>query len=187
MVSLKQQRQSGFTIVELLIVIIIIGILIGLVVTQILGASAKARDTERKTDLDNIANQLETYYGKASGYPSLADLNDATWRKNNEVSMGDNNKALYDPSATTTAPTSTIPASVQLGAYTYIPTVNGTASTSCVSPTNNATTPVANTGTFCNGYQLTALLENSKDKDTATVTNGTATQYQFTKKNATNL
>ena len=58
MVSLKQ-KQSGFTLVEILIVIVIIGILAGLVITQILGANAKARDTERKTDINSIVNQLE--------------------------------------------------------------------------------------------------------------------------------
>ena len=58
MVSLKQ-RQSGFTIVELLIVIVIIGILATLVIVTFSGVQQKARDSERKTDINAIAGQLE--------------------------------------------------------------------------------------------------------------------------------
>ncbi len=176
MVSLKQKRQSGFTIVELLIVIIIIGILAGLVVTQILGANAKARDTERKTDLDSLSNQLEAYYAKTGGYPTLTDLTDATWRTGNEFTTGDNAKALYDPMFTSTAPTATVENTAMTGPYTY-----ATAPGSCVSPTKADGT--ANTGTFCSTYTLTALLENTKDASAPAVTNG-VTQYQYIKKSA---
>lgn len=176
MVSLKQKKQSGFTIVELLIVIVIIGILAGLVITQVLGATAKARDTERKTDLDQIAAQLETYYSKTGGYPNSADLATQAWRTNNEMSMGDQNKSLYDPSvALTTAldATHTLNASTTdptaIGGYYYIPGVNGTASTTCVSPTTGANPPVAGSGTFCNSFVLKAYLENTKD---TSATNG---------------
>ena len=161
MVSLKYKRQSGFTIVELLIVIVIIGILAGLVVTQILGATAKARDSERTTDLNQIANQLEAYYARTGGYPSAANLGATAWRTNNELSMGDSAKSMYDPSVAVPAtPTdytfgSTAPTAV--GAYVYVPTPNN-----CVSPTSAAAPPAPNTGTFCTGYTLSAWLEATK-------------------------
>ena len=66
MVSLKQ-RQSGFTIVELLIVIVIIGILATLVIVTFSGVQQKARDSERKTDINAIAGQLEAGYAN-KGY-----------------------------------------------------------------------------------------------------------------------
>jgi len=73
MVSLKQKRQSGFTIVELLIVIIIIGILAGLVITQVLGRKTnRTRDTDRKNDINSVATQLEAYFAKTGGYPTNA-------------------------------------------------------------------------------------------------------------------
>ena len=158
MVSLKQNRQSGFTIVELLIVIVIIGILAGLVVTQILGATAKARDTERKTDLDQIANQVEVYFAKAGGYPSAANLGATAWRTGNEMTMGDSNKSEYDPSiAVPTAPAdytfaTTVPGAV--GAYYYAPLPSG-----CNSPTS--ATGTANATPFCTSYTLATWLEAS--------------------------
>lgn len=52
-------RRPGFTIVELLIVIVVIGILAAIVVSTFTGAQAKARDTVRKHDLAAIAKALK--------------------------------------------------------------------------------------------------------------------------------
>jgi prepilin-type N-terminal cleavage/methylation domain-containing protein len=156
MVSLKNNKQSGFTIVELLIVIIIIGILAGLVITQILGANQKARDTERKTDLNGLTNQLETYFAKSAGYPSRDDLNTAAWRTGNEINTGDANKSLADPGAPTVV---TLADAAAQNVYSYIPLPAG-----CASPTDNdgISTGVANP---CTSFTLAAQLENLKDKD----------------------
>ena len=61
--------QSGFTIIELLIVIAIIGILAGLVLTNFQGAQAKARDAQRKTRLNSVYGKLEEFYNNNTGYP----------------------------------------------------------------------------------------------------------------------
>ncbi len=172
-----EKNSSGFTIVELLIVIVIIGILSGLVVTQILGASKKARDTERKTDLDSISVQLEAYYAKAGGYPTLADLNNEGWREKNEFTAGDNGKALHDPSQPTADLVGTIPTG-RTGAYTYTPEDSG-----CVSPTD-ANGDATTSGDFCSGYTLVALLENDKDKSATTSGSGNSAQYRYTKTSA---
>ncbi|HEX9679565.1 MAG TPA: type II secretion system protein [Candidatus Saccharimonadales bacterium] len=68
---LKQfsKKQAGFTIVELLIVIVVIGILAALVLNTFQGVQARARDTERRTDLNSIATQLEAYYADFGHYP----------------------------------------------------------------------------------------------------------------------
>jgi prepilin-type N-terminal cleavage/methylation domain-containing protein len=66
--SIKKARQ-GFTIIELLIVIAIIAILAGLVLNNFRGAQAKARDTQRVTDVNNIHSKLEEYYNDNNAYP----------------------------------------------------------------------------------------------------------------------
>lgn len=73
MISLKKQSK-GFTIVELLIVIVVIGILAGLVITTYNGIQQKARNTERTTDLKTFQSQLEAFYASNGRYPSTADL-----------------------------------------------------------------------------------------------------------------
>lgn len=69
MLSLKQAKK-GFTIIELLIVIAIIVILAGLVLTNIQGAQAKARDATRLGDIDSVATALEIYHNENGHYPS---------------------------------------------------------------------------------------------------------------------
>ncbi len=97
MISLKR-KQSGFTIVELLIVIVVIGILAALVITTFSGIQQKARNTERETDVKSLHGQLEAYYASANAYPTLANLNDATWRSTNLKGL--DAEALKDPKGT---------------------------------------------------------------------------------------
>lgn len=75
---LKKQFQKGFTIVELLIVIIVIGILALLVLNTFQGVQAKARNTERQTDVKAISSQLEAYYADKGGYPQWSQIDDST-------------------------------------------------------------------------------------------------------------
>ena len=82
MVSLKR-KQSGFTIVELLIVIVVIGILAAIIITTFTGVQKKARDADRKSDINAIYSQVEVYFAQNSKYPTLANLNDSTWRDAN--------------------------------------------------------------------------------------------------------
>lgn len=153
MISLKK-NQSGFTIVELLIVIVIIGILAGLVISTFVGVQQKARNSERQTDINNISGQLEAYFAKHSSYPNFTQLTTETWRENNEIRLGDNDKALVDPSDAnlvegTAAPT-------QIGGYVYNATPAG-----CTASTDNSDPPAAVSGTFCTGYTLWAFMEGN--------------------------
>ncbi len=71
--SLK--KQGGFTLLELLIVIVIIGILALLIIPNITSAPKKARDTKRKTDITTLRKGLEEYFVNNNVYPNaLSDL-----------------------------------------------------------------------------------------------------------------
>lgn len=63
-------RQKGFTIVELLIVIVIIGVLASLVIVAYNGIQGRARDAERQSDVRNIKQAIEQYKADNSVYPA---------------------------------------------------------------------------------------------------------------------
>lgn len=63
-------KQSGFTLIEVLIVIAIIGILIGLSAVAYQAARAAGRDTKRKADLGQISGNLEIYRTDCGQYPA---------------------------------------------------------------------------------------------------------------------
>ena len=54
--------KRAFTIVELIITITIMGVLMILAVVSINATQVRARDDERKTDIEAIATALESYY-----------------------------------------------------------------------------------------------------------------------------
>ena len=69
-----RRRQKGFTLVELLVVIAIIGVLATLVLLQLGTARARARDTRRITDVNQLRTAVEQYFEDNGGvYPTVLD------------------------------------------------------------------------------------------------------------------
>ena len=62
-------NQKGFTLIEMLVVIAIVGLLSSVVVVGLSGAREKARDARRLADSRGLQNSLEIEYSDASGYP----------------------------------------------------------------------------------------------------------------------
>ena len=67
----KNVFKKGFTLIELMIVIVILGVLMGTILPRLTGAQARARDTGRVADLNTIAQALETYYDDNGAYPDV--------------------------------------------------------------------------------------------------------------------
>ncbi len=64
------RRSSGFTIVELLIVIVVIGILAAISIVAYNGISTKATESTLQSDLTNASKQLGLIHAEAGTYPS---------------------------------------------------------------------------------------------------------------------
>jgi general secretion pathway protein G len=129
----NQKSEAGFTLLELLIVIVIIGILALLILPNIISAPAKANDAKRKTDLAAIQKALEAYFVDNNVYPPTGGTAN--------VVLGGSGGPL---SSGSTPYMSTVPQDPKKGipsqyVYTY-------------TPGNSAAT-----------YSLTACLQNSND------------------------
>ena len=70
-----RRRHRGFTLVEMLLVITIIGILAALVVPKMMGRSEQARQSAARADVASIKTALDAYEVDNGNYPkALADL-----------------------------------------------------------------------------------------------------------------
>ena len=136
----KTQTQSGFTIVELLIVIVVIGILAALVITTYTGIQAKGRNANRQSDLNSLQTHLEAYFAQNGHYPSLTDMNNSAWVVSNLKGL--DTAALQDPEGSN----QTLAGSPAAKVYAY--EVANSGGTSCESD-----------DTTCATYTLTATLE----------------------------
>lgn len=65
-----KMKKTGFTLVELLVVISIIGILTLVSVSSYINAQIKARDAQRKSDLDQSSKALMLYYADTGTFPA---------------------------------------------------------------------------------------------------------------------
>ena len=72
------KNQKGFTLVELVVVIAIIGILAGIAVPRFLDATASARGAKIIADMRTIQAAEVIYYAKYAKYPLTADATGTT-------------------------------------------------------------------------------------------------------------
>jgi general secretion pathway protein G len=67
---MQRRRQRGFTLVEIMVVVVIIGILGMLVVPKLLGRTGEARVTAARTDIATLMQALKLYKLDNQRYPT---------------------------------------------------------------------------------------------------------------------
>ncbi len=68
--ALRRLRQTGFTLIELMVVLVIIGVLAALIVPNVLDRAEDARATAAKTDVNNLMQALKLYKLDNQRYPT---------------------------------------------------------------------------------------------------------------------
>lgn len=93
-------RQGGFTLIELMVVIVILGILAGLIIPRIMGRPEEAKQLKAKMQIESIETALKLYKLDTGTYPSteqglqaLVEIPDtepvpAKWRKGGYLEKG---------------------------------------------------------------------------------------------------
>jgi general secretion pathway protein G len=79
----KTRTRSGrvaaaFTLVEILIVVVILGILAAVVVPQFAEATSQAQEVSARDQLNKLRRALAMYYARGSRFPNVA-AGDGTW------------------------------------------------------------------------------------------------------------
>lgn len=70
LIRYKYKSSDAFTIVELLVVIVVIGILAAITIVSYTGISSRANASVLQSDLDNASKQLKLYQAEHSVYPT---------------------------------------------------------------------------------------------------------------------
>lgn len=135
---------AGFTIVEMLVVIVVVGILAGLISVAAGDSQKRARDSERVTDIDALHSRLEEFHSDYGGYPNTFTV--ATFPSlNPEVLKDPSGQDIVINAAVADQFTAQAVANPGSSAnYLYIPY------------------PTGCTAITCTGYVLKSYIENPK-------------------------
>jgi prepilin-type N-terminal cleavage/methylation domain-containing protein len=175
---------AGFTLIELLVVIAIIGILATIGVTVFISAQVRARDTQRKADLQKIQFALEMYRADNKTYPDGGNGNQSTpaysvptsdcssyggsltsfinYSSSISNDCSQSNVLIYLNKLPVDPKINTVPVYFNAGSYKYV--------ASCSSLPDGST--------VCSSYTLAACLENTNDNGTNVLVGG-ASQGQY--------
>ncbi|WP_028323672.1 type IV pilin protein [Desulfatirhabdium butyrativorans] len=75
MLSRIRRKETGFTLIELMIVVAIIGILAAIAIPNFMNYQCKAKQSEAKSNLGNIRTAEEAYYAEKDSYgATLGDI-----------------------------------------------------------------------------------------------------------------
>ncbi len=66
----RKNRQAGFTLIELMVVIVILGLLAGLILPRFMGESDKAKQQTARTQMSILETALKMYKLDNGGYPT---------------------------------------------------------------------------------------------------------------------
>ena len=67
-------KERGFTLVELLIVVIILAVITGIAIPSYLALRNRARESATESEMRNIATALELVNADTGNYPAAADM-----------------------------------------------------------------------------------------------------------------
>lgn len=66
----RGRRQAGFTLIEIMVVVIILGILAATIIPQFVGTAHDARISRARADIANLEGALERFFLHMDRYPS---------------------------------------------------------------------------------------------------------------------
>lgn len=143
---MKKVSSKGFTLVELLVVLAIIGVLSTLLTANFVGVRQRGRDAQRKSDLRQMQSALQFYHTDQSNYPFA--------NQNNTLGNCNNGTSLKSPDCTTSDYLEKIPKDPSGASYYYASTGSTYSITACLENPNDPNKDSVNLNPPCDGINL---------------------------------
>jgi type II secretion system protein G len=90
------RNEKGFTLIELMVVLVILGLLVGIVVPRVLDLRDDALKGTAKANLRTLRTELDLYYLEKGNYPTSVDNMDGSLEKVwEEIDNHDNMNIFY--------------------------------------------------------------------------------------------
>ena len=94
--TVRRHLSAGFTLIELMVVVVIIGVLAALIVPSVLERAEDARITAARTDVNNLMQALKIYKLDNQRYPTAAQSLQALLTKPTDAPIPPNWKHYLD-------------------------------------------------------------------------------------------
>jgi len=69
----NKQRSAAFTLIEIMVVVVILGILAATIIPQFMGTTQDAKISKAKADVGELANAIERFYINMDRYPTTEE------------------------------------------------------------------------------------------------------------------
>lgn len=131
------KKQNGFTLIELLVVLAIIGILATFTLVNFLNTRTRARDAQRKADMQQLRSAFEMYRADQGTYPASplpscgSSLAAGTTTYMRKIPCDPTNSGQYT--------------------YRYVPSGGGYSLIGCLENVNDQQKDTSNNTSYCTG------------------------------------
>jgi type IV pilus assembly protein PilA len=126
----KLSTKKGFTLVELMIVVAIIGILAAIAIPNFIKFQARSKQSEAKTNLKGMFQAMKSFYAERDGYGTNLQSVGFIPERGNRYAYSIDSTGTWQGRTASSISAATQPAQIEVDSYKYVGAISRPATTS---------------------------------------------------------